>query len=95
MPDLFQKYREDRNPEVIYQLCEHILQEDREQAVKMMISLLPCDSHELGDRLVIELAELATEADVIALRDRDVADGGGTVFGQIAENAERRIRERT
>jgi hypothetical protein len=93
MPVLAQRYQNDVDPEVVYELTEYVGTSNPERAVDMKIELLPCESHELSDALEIEISQLGNRRHLNELRRRDQAAGGKTIFGRIANLLAERLSD--
>ena len=91
MPRLAELFWHDPEPEVRYELTEYVAATDPAKAVHMKIDLLPCDSHELYDALIIEISEMGDERHLARLRRRQ-SESGEAVFGVIADAIEARLK---
>ena len=85
-------YGHDPDPEVRYQLAKHVETTDPSAAIDQMIDILPCDSHQLGDTLWLEISEGGNAEHLRKLTKLDEAGGGGTVFAEVADSLARRLR---
>jgi len=93
MLQLIAQFEHDPDPDVRYEISEYFFDKDRNKSMEMKIDLLPCESHELNDALVLEITAMGEPQHLAELRRRDQIAGGETIFGVTADALQRRLEE--